>query len=44
MVMALGSLAAVLVVGASLFRAKGFGPPGELAGAWGGAKTPLMRG
>jgi NADH-quinone oxidoreductase subunit H len=37
------SLVAVLAVGASLFRAKGFAPPGELPGAWGGAKTPLMR-
>ena len=37
------SLAVVLVTGASLFRGKGFTPPGELPGAWGGAKTPVMR-
>lgn len=37
------SLAAGVVTGASLFRAKGFGPPGELPGAWGGEKTPAMR-
>jgi NADH-quinone oxidoreductase subunit H len=43
MVLALGSLAFVLAVGASLLRARGFAPPGELPGAWGGAKTPLMR-
>ena len=43
LVIGVGSLVAGLAVFASLLRGKGFTPPGELPGAWGGAKTPLMR-
>jgi NADH-quinone oxidoreductase subunit H len=42
-VLAAGTLIALLGLLVSLFRTTGPAPPGELAGAWGGSKTPLMR-